>query len=134
MSLEAPTLTLPASVVDELVAQIRAMRGEIEELKSHVLLRSEFSPASTKKLLTAAAAAKKLGVDPKTLRKAIDDGLIRTVKLQKRSMVPTTELERFSKPVDTSPAPRIRREHKSTYSVEQELARLDELLGKGKKK
>lgn len=142
--MSAAPILLDPSVVADLLVEVRALRAEIHEMKSTAALL--MAPKPQPKLLNAAAAARRLGIDPKTLRKAIDAGRVRTVLVDKRSMVPASEIDRLSKPAEPiNPAPpRAERDRKvsgnksrsskSTYSVDEELARLDELLGRGKKK
>lgn len=101
---------------------------ETAEWAAHAAERATKQVAPPK-LLTLRDAAARVGIDVKTLRKAIEAGRVGTVTIEKRRMIPLAELEALMHPTVAKGSTRRRPSSGPPrgYSVEAELAKLKEL-------
>lgn len=113
-----------AVAIAELLTEVGAMRAQLAAMQAE---KPKIQAAA--KLLTLRDAAAHVGIDVKTLRKAIEAGRVGTVTIQKRRMIPISALEALLQPTVTKNASRRRPSGGSPrgYSVEAELAKLKEL-------
>lgn len=80
--------------------RLEALLGEIKERVEG--LEAKLRPLPT--CLTIEEAAARLGVSPSTMKRMIKSGDVHTATINKRSMVPVSELERVATPDTKRPA------------------------------
>jgi hypothetical protein len=86
---------------NDLRAQLAAVTVALEQLNDRLARQVAAAapvPPEPKLLLTLVAAAKRIGIDRRTLAKEIDKGVVGTVLVGKSRFVPLAEVEAFARP------------------------------------